>query len=84
MSNFSFSHSVFKSLVVTTHKNKGLFGKGLKQKNTCTGFHVTVVKYLTKTVKGKKFRLPRQEHGDFPDSMGQDHNMQGPLDTYCM
>ena len=28
-SNFSFSHSVFKRLVLQTHKNKGLFGKGL-------------------------------------------------------
>ena len=29
--NFSVSHSVFKRLVLKTHKNKGLFGKGLKQ-----------------------------------------------------
>ena len=29
MSNFSFSHSVFKRLVLWTHKNKGSFGKGL-------------------------------------------------------
>ena len=29
-SNFSFSHSVFKSLVMQTRKNQGLFGKGLK------------------------------------------------------
>ena len=29
MSNFSFSHSVFKSLVLHTRKNQGLFGKGL-------------------------------------------------------
>ena len=29
MSNFTFSHSVFKRLVLETHKNKGLFGKGL-------------------------------------------------------
>ena len=28
-SNSSFSHSVFKRLVLQTHKNKGLFGKGL-------------------------------------------------------
>ena len=28
-SNFSFSHSVFKSLVQQTRKNQGLFGKGL-------------------------------------------------------
>ena len=29
MSNFSFSHSVFKRLVLQTHENQGLFGKGL-------------------------------------------------------
>ena len=29
MSNFSFSHSVFKRLVLQTCKNKGLFGKEL-------------------------------------------------------
>ena len=28
-SNFSFSHSAFKRLVLQTHKNQGLFGKGL-------------------------------------------------------
>ena len=35
-SNFSFAHSVFKRLVLQTHENQGLFGKGLKaerQKN---------------------------------------------------
>ena len=37
MSNFSFSHSVFKRLVVQTHKNKGLFGKGLKTLKCCFG-----------------------------------------------
>ena len=30
-SNFSFSHSVFKRLVLQTRKNQGLFGKGLKE-----------------------------------------------------
>ena len=29
-SNFSFSHCVFKRLVMQTHKNQGLFGKGLR------------------------------------------------------
>ena len=29
-SNFSFSHCVFKRLVLQTHKNQGLFGKELK------------------------------------------------------
>ena len=30
-SNFSFSHSVFKRLVLQTRENQGLFGKGLNQ-----------------------------------------------------
>ena len=30
-SNFCFSHSVFKRLVLQTHKNKALFGKVLKE-----------------------------------------------------
>ena len=30
-SNFSFSHSVFKRLVLQTRENQGLFGKGLKK-----------------------------------------------------
>ena len=29
MSNFSFSHSVFRRLLLQTRKNQGLFGKGL-------------------------------------------------------
>ena len=34
MSNFSFSHGVFKRFVIQTRKNLGLFGKGLiKQPN---------------------------------------------------
>ena len=31
MSNFSFSHSVFKRLVLLTRINQSLFGKGLKE-----------------------------------------------------
>ena len=34
-SNFSFSHSVFKRLVLQTRKNQGLFGKGLSIKLKC-------------------------------------------------
>ena len=29
--NFSFSHGVFKRLALQTHKNQGLFGKGLNK-----------------------------------------------------
>ena len=32
-SNFSFSHNIFKRLVLQTHKNQGLFGKGLNTIN---------------------------------------------------
>ena len=35
VSNFSFSHSVFKGLKLQTRKNRGLFGKGLNYKQTC-------------------------------------------------
>ena len=38
-SNFSFSHSVFKRLVLQTPKNQGLFGKGLMHLQTIS-FHV--------------------------------------------
>ena len=34
MSNFSFSHSVFKRLVLQTRKNQGLFGKGITDYQT--------------------------------------------------
>ena len=32
MSNFSFPHTVFKSFILQTHKNQGLFGKGSRVK----------------------------------------------------
>ena len=47
MSNFSFSHSVFKRLVMQTYKNQGLFGKGLK----------TLTKRLLKTLWEKEKML---------------------------
>ena len=48
-SNFSFSHSVFKSFVLQTCKNQGLFGKGL----TC--YHVTKQFQLVMTVRQNVF-----------------------------
>ena len=39
MSNFSFSHSVFKRLVLQTRENQGLFGKGLK----CVTYNLEVL-----------------------------------------
>ena len=38
-SNFSFFHSVFKRLVLQTHKIQGLFGKGLNLYHTITNFN---------------------------------------------
>ena len=38
ISNFCFSDSVFKRLVLQTHKNQGLFGKGLKKKRADSKF----------------------------------------------
>ena len=43
MSDFSFSHSVFKRLVLQTHKNQGLFGKGLILSQTSPGFYMSTV-----------------------------------------
>ena len=58
MSNFSFSHSVFKTLVLQTLKIQGLFGKGLKQfaklcetQNSCSNH--TVLTTLTPWQKTK-------------------------------
>ena len=45
MSNFSFSHSVFKRLVLQTHKNQGLFGKGLKDHGPDTTPHFESTKW---------------------------------------
>ena len=43
-SNFSFSQCVFKRLVLQTHKNKGLFGKGLNLYQTTTFLDMTKLK----------------------------------------
>ena len=36
-SNFSFSHNVFKRLILQIRKSRGLFGKGLNSNNTGSG-----------------------------------------------
>ena len=46
MSNFSFSHSVFKRLVLQTCKNQGLFGKGLKDRIVCKRLIILIKKAL--------------------------------------
>ena len=43
MSNFSFSHSVFKRFVLETHKNQGLYGKELTLFQPSPSFYVSVV-----------------------------------------
>ena len=43
MSNVSFSHSVFKRLLLKTRKNKGLFGKGLTLSQTSPFIYVSAV-----------------------------------------
>ena len=43
MSNFSFTHGVFKTLVQQKHKKKGLFAKGLTLSPTSPGFYVSAV-----------------------------------------
>ena len=57
MSNFSFSHSVFKRLILQTRKNQGLFGKGLntciqKRFHSCPGFTIGVsfMPFLEKSI----------------------------------
>ena len=40
MSNFFFSHSVFKRLVLETHKNQGLLGKALNELKTVDGNYI--------------------------------------------
>ena len=61
MINFSFSHSVFKRLVLQTRKNQGLFGKGLTLYNTITPFNdYRKMKPLENILgKGKKFWYPK-------------------------
>ena len=46
-SNFSFFHSVFERLVLQTHKNQGLFGKGLISTKK-----IKTVKMFEKFLKG--------------------------------
>ena len=50
-SNFSFSHSAFKRLVLQTHENQGLFGKGLN------GFILCVIKSRISFLKGEDTNL---------------------------
>ena len=56
-SNFPFSQSVFKGLVLQTRKNKGLFGKGLRRKVGCK--HVSMLRqYKLAEQKYSKMNIP--------------------------
>ena len=52
MSNFSYSHSVFKRLVQQTRKNQGLFGKDLKNQVYNVDFTIQYNLY-SETTQGK-------------------------------
>ena len=62
-SNFSFSRSVFKRLVLQTRKNQGLFGKGLKSNllqvtnSEATSYYVVYIQWIP------LYRNP--DNGDF-------------------
>ena len=53
MSNFCFSHSVFKRLVLQTRKNQGLFGKGLTHYSIDTHLDASI-RQLLKTLWEKE------------------------------
>ena len=61
-SNFSFSHSVFKSLVQQTRKNQSLFGKGLRRFNLFPNKPMFLCVYYTNLLKTlwKKGEIVRQ------------------------
>ena len=54
-SNFSFSHSVFKRLVLQTCKNQGLFGKGLIQ--IMLNCSVNMLSYIKERSKSFSLKL---------------------------
>ena len=63
-SNFSFSHFVFERFSVQTHKNQGLFGKGLNFNHFCDKFHssgsckcCTIYQYIPKSFPSYIFVL---------------------------
>ena len=53
-SNFSFSHSVFKGLVLQKRKNQGLFGKGFNPFPNKPWFLRVCSSYLLKTLEEKE------------------------------
>ena len=57
MSNFSFSHNVFKRLELQTHKNQGLFGKGLTLSQT-TDFRLIQTERVLQTTILNQMRMP--------------------------
>ena len=55
MSNFSFSHIVFKKLVLQTRKNQGLFGKGLTLSHTIPTLNDLEKEAISKHDKMEKY-----------------------------
>ena len=47
MNNFSFSHSVFKRLVLQTGENQGLFGKGLRTQGAANALHLVKAEFCS-------------------------------------
>ena len=64
MSNFSYSHSVFKRLLLQTRKIQGLFGKGLKEIFFERPFSKFVQESFTKTL-WKKVKLLKTSNFTF-------------------
>ena len=77
-SNFSFYHSVFKSLVQQTRKNQGLFGKGLNLKNRYEHFQITddgvksIVKLFGSKSKLNSLNVSSNSIGNYSYSTYQD------------
>ena len=86
-SNFSFSHSVFKRLVLQTYKNQGLFGKGFMYTGrfihiSCSSWNVNkMMRFIVErktTIKNFKTKL--QQSVLFTITLTHSHTMT-PFDA---
>ena len=64
-SNFSFSHSVFKRLVLQTRKNQGLFGKGLSHIANFQGHALSAHSLIKKSMKKSMSTVSVREFPEF-------------------
>ena len=71
-SNFSFSHSVFKRLVLHTRKNQGFFGKGLMWWRRCHDLN-------TNPVKNKFIRKRNSLFNNYPPFFAKPHSSVGSV-----